>query len=89
MQEALKAPDDYPEDDEGGEDEDGDGDVNMGDADDEEEIEEWTNAERIRRNPETYLFFSVGYWYFQQTKWSQNTNQRWSFHNGAGEQVQL
>ncbi|KAJ5622947.1 hypothetical protein N7490_011552 [Penicillium lividum] len=42
----------------------------------------------IRRNPETYVWFGVGYWYFQQTQWT-STNQRWSFHSGAGELLQL
>ncbi|KAL4956427.1 hypothetical protein BDW69DRAFT_203132 [Aspergillus filifer] len=29
-----------------------------------------TAAEVVRRNPESYAWFSVGYWYFMQTKWS-------------------
>ncbi|KAJ5884123.1 uncharacterized protein N7473_011009 [Penicillium subrubescens] len=28
----------------------------------------------IRRNPESYLWFSVGYWLFLQTQWSESSN---------------
>ncbi|KAJ9194026.1 hypothetical protein DTO164E3_4709 [Paecilomyces variotii] len=48
-----------------------------------------TYEQLIRRNPETYVFFSVGYWYFQQTQWSINANERWSFHSGAAELVAI
>lgn len=29
-------------------------------------------AQLVRQNPETHVRFSVGYWYFQQTRWSSN-----------------
>ncbi|KAJ6009604.1 hypothetical protein N7499_004998, partial [Penicillium canescens] len=85
QQEFLQTPDDYPPVDPDSDDEDEDGDVNM----DEDEDQDLTYVQLIRENPETYLWFSVGYWYFQQTQWSKQTNQRWSFHNGAGELVQI
>ncbi|PYH81857.1 hypothetical protein BO82DRAFT_414754 [Aspergillus uvarum CBS 121591] len=44
----------------------------------------------VRRNPESYVFFSVGYWYFQQTTWnSDDTSKRWAFQSGAGELVKI
>ncbi|KAL1863514.1 hypothetical protein Plec18167_000607 [Paecilomyces lecythidis] len=43
----------------------------------------------FRRNPETYVFFSVGYWYFQQTQWSNAANERWSFQSGVAELVAI
>ncbi|KAL4770194.1 hypothetical protein BDW60DRAFT_209377 [Aspergillus nidulans var. acristatus] len=49
-----------------------------------------TNAELIQRNPESYVFFSMGYWYFQQTKWSGGNNaKRWSFELGLSLDVQI
>ncbi|KAJ5783458.1 uncharacterized protein N7518_009135 [Penicillium psychrosexuale] len=49
-----------------------------------------TRADAIRHNPESYVFFSVGYWYFMQTTWSNGDNsQRWSFHSGVSQMVQI
>ncbi|KAL4862781.1 hypothetical protein BDV12DRAFT_206994 [Aspergillus spectabilis] len=49
-----------------------------------------TRAEAIRHNPESYVFFSVGYWYFMQTKWSNgDDSQRWSFHSGVSQKVKI
>ncbi|KAJ5197157.1 hypothetical protein N7449_007636 [Penicillium cf. viridicatum] len=41
----------------------------------------------MRQNPETFVFFSVGYWYFLQTTWNKNTQKRWSFDTGAARLV--
>jgi hypothetical protein len=38
-----------------------------------------TQTQLIRRVPETYTWFSVGYRYFLQTKWTTKANQRWTF----------
>ncbi|KAL4796922.1 hypothetical protein BDV19DRAFT_387792 [Aspergillus venezuelensis] len=49
-----------------------------------------TAAEAIRRNPESYAWFSVAYWYFMQTKWSKgDDSQRWSFHSGLSQLVKI
>jgi hypothetical protein len=48
-----------------------------------------TMAELVRQNPETYVWFSVGYWYFQQTKWSGQTNERYSFHSGRAALIKI
>ena len=53
------------------------------------EGEDESNGQLIQRNPESYVFFSVGYWYFQQTQWSKQSNQRWSFQSGVAELVQI
>lgn len=54
-----------------------------------QECEDESNGQFIQRNPESYVFFSVGYWYFQQTQWSKQSNQRWSFQSGVAELVQI
>lgn len=36
--------------------------------DNKENVYKITNAGLIRRNPESYVFFSAAYWYFQQTQ---------------------
>ncbi|KAJ5900894.1 uncharacterized protein N7473_004964 [Penicillium subrubescens] len=43
----------------------------------------------IRRNPESYLWFSVGYWLFLQTQWSDSSNQRWSFDTGVARLISI
>ena len=43
----------------------------------------------IRRNPELYVCFSVGYWFFLQTQWSDSSNQRWSFDTGVAKLVSI
>ncbi|CDM35118.1 unnamed protein product [Penicillium roqueforti FM164] len=43
----------------------------------------------MRQNPETFVFFSVGYWYFLQTTWNKNARKRWSFDTGAARLVAI
>ncbi|KAI9042402.1 uncharacterized protein KD926_005480 [Aspergillus affinis] len=49
-----------------------------------------THQDLIRKNPETYAFFSVGYWYFLQenSKWGTDSTKRWSFQSGTAELVE-
>ncbi|KAL4903112.1 hypothetical protein BDW74DRAFT_179983 [Aspergillus multicolor] len=50
------------------------------------------NLQLIRENPESYAWFTVGYWYFQQTNrqgWNVASNRRWSFQSGVGELIQI
>ncbi|CAI7617300.1 unnamed protein product [Penicillium viridicatum] len=49
-----------------------------------------TNEQAVRQNPETYVFFSVGYWHFMQdSKWGKSSVERWSFESGAAASVLL
>lgn len=43
----------------------------------------------MRQNPETFVFFSVGYWYFLQTTWNKNARKRWSFDTSAARLVAI
>ncbi|KAF7712263.1 Uncharacterized protein PECH_003752 [Penicillium ucsense] len=43
----------------------------------------------IRRNPESYLWFTVGYWYFLQTQWSGSSDNRWSFDTGVAQLISI
>ncbi|OQE02834.1 hypothetical protein PENVUL_c038G02194 [Penicillium vulpinum] len=50
------------------------------------------NHNLVCQNPETYVFFSVGYWNFLQTNWNDkqsNANKRWSFQSGVAQLVQI
>ncbi|KAJ5826731.1 hypothetical protein N7447_003494 [Penicillium robsamsonii] len=56
---------------------------------DDPKVQLLTNGESIRQNPETYVFFSVGYWYFLQTQWITDPNERWSFQSGSAAKPKL
>ncbi|KAJ5517930.1 hypothetical protein N7453_000352 [Penicillium expansum] len=53
-----------------------------------EQYEPLINEILVRENPDTYVFFSVGYWYFLRTN-ENNPNERWTFESGVTEVVSI